>query len=133
MEMNRLLAAIGIWAFLAFPAAAHWPADDVEDYVAFLGSPEGKKELGLEGIHRPGNIVNRLDVVFRGEVPMAQRHENLRKIGREFLMRLFKRRGIFTASIIERDSSGSVRNRAVVNFGGTPRMPSDRPSRPACI
>ena len=86
------------------------------ELLQFLNSPEGQQEFGLKEVQRPSDVSNRLDVVFQERVSPDQRTRALREIGQQFLMIVFEFPGIRTVSVVERDASGAILNRAVVNL-----------------
>jgi hypothetical protein len=97
--------------------------DDVERYIEALSSAESKRALGLKDVRRPGEIVNRLDVIFEEAVTSARRRATLQEIGQEFLRVLFERERIPTVTIVERDATGKIINRAVVRVGARLGLP----------
>ena len=123
MPMGRLGWALGIGlnVITAVNASAAWTSyDNVEDLLKCLNSPQGLQELGLKEVRRPADVSNRLDVVFQDGVSSDQRHYALHKIGQQFLMILFEFPGIPTVSVVERNASGVIVNRATVTLAGAP-------------
>jgi len=92
--------------------------DPVVDFVASLNTPEARQTWGLERTERPGNVVNRLELVFQSDVPPARRTEVLQKLGHQFVMALFEWRRLLTATVVERDELGREVSRSVVTIQG---------------
>lgn len=130
MNLRHVGLIVGIWCALIVPAMG-WQ-DDVEEFVASLNSPQVRQETGLREARHPEEIVNRLEVVFQEDVPREQRARVMRTIGSKFLTVLFERRRIPTVTIIERDASGAILDRAVVNFGVPILMLEDLPTPQSC-
>jgi hypothetical protein len=109
---------VGWWLIAAAPVCG-WH-DALEQFLASLNSPEAQQELGLAEVSRPERFANHLNVVFHEDVPAERRAQALQKIGRQFLAILFEQTGISTVTILERDPSGAILNRAIVNLSGLP-------------
>ena len=116
--MSRLLMACVLVLAVAHPASAFH--DQIDAFVDSLNTSEARNEWGLDSAFRPQDIANRIDVVFREEVSPELRARALQEIGRRFLRILSDRTGIMTASIVERNPDGTIRDRATVSMLGSP-------------
>ena len=92
--------------------------DSVEKRLKLLNSPEGQQETGLTRAWQDEKVVNQLDLTFAGGISPQQRYRVMREAGQQFLTALFMDPGIPSVAVVERDDSGTVLNRAVVNLVG---------------
>ena len=116
--MNRLVIIVSVSMGMAGPAFG-WLGDAVEEFIALLNTSAVQQAMGLQEARRPEGVVNRLDLVFQGDIPVEQRTQVLQKIGRQFLMVLFDRTQISTVTVLERDASGAVLRQAVIRVIGS--------------
>jgi hypothetical protein len=134
--MRRLGLAVVVLASGAglsgqMAAASFDSYDSVDDLLDYLNSAEGREATGLKHAARDEQFTNRLTVVFEEGASLDARNRVLQDVGREFLAILFRRPGISTVTIIEKDAKGRILNRSVTHVAGLPGSRADSQPSPA--
>ena len=125
MRMTGSALALGL-SLAAGGAAEAMSSDSVEEWPAFLNSPEGRQERQLQEARRDEQFTSRLNVVFETDASPDRRSRVLREVGSQFLAILFGHPGISTVTVVEQDAAGHILNRAVTSLVG----PSSTPPQP---
>ena len=84
MRMTGSALALGL-SLAAGGVAEAMSSDSVEEWLAFLNSPEGRQERQLQEARQDEQFTNRLNVVFETDASPDRRSRVLREVGSQFL------------------------------------------------